>query len=307
MRDLIFADPFRCRMWKGHERLEELISEETCREEIASVSSHGQLLPALGRTLKQDPTHHFELIYGARRLFIARHLNMKLLLEVRDISDREAIIALDIENRQRKDFSPYERGRAMSSWLRDGTFSSQDELSRALHISAAQLSRLIALSQLPTVLVEAFPSPVDIYETWGRDLLKLWRDPPARTSLIASARAIAKETPRPSAPAVYQRLIRPAGMKCFTVAPRHDQIVKDSSGSPLFRVSVRRKDVAFLLPAHLMSTTAIAEIKQQVAKVLQQERENMRRRSASSVSSSSMKHVARKALGDELLQAIDNR
>jgi hypothetical protein len=195
----------------------------------------------------------------------------------------------------------------MSSWLRAGAFSSQDELSRALHISAAQISRLLALSQLPTVLVEAFPSPADIYETWGRDLLKLWRDPLARISLIASARAIAKETPRPSAPGVYQRLIRPPGMKCskcFIAAPSHDQIVKDSSGSPLFRVSVRRKDVAFLLPAHLMSTTAIAEIKQQVAKVLQQERENMRRRSATSVSSSSMKHVAREALGDELLQAI---
>jgi hypothetical protein len=67
-------------MWSHHERLEEHITEESCRAEIDSHSKHGQLMPVLGRLLKADLWHEVELIYGARRLFVARHLKRPLLV-----------------------------------------------------------------------------------------------------------------------------------------------------------------------------------------------------------------------------------
>src|SRR5580693_5669068 len=138
MSDAILVSPFECAIWKGHERLEDHINEETCRQEIKSVLAHGQKIPALARRMIGEPSYRYELIYGVRRLFIARHLNVPLLIQVRDLSDREAVIALDIENRQRKELSPYERGRSYSAWLRAGLFSSQDELAHVLKVSSSQ-------------------------------------------------------------------------------------------------------------------------------------------------------------------------
>jgi ParB family transcriptional regulator, chromosome partitioning protein len=115
MSTVVSISPFECKMWEMHDRMMSYITEKGCSSEIESVSKHRQLLPVLGRTLKDDPHYKVELIYGARRLFVARHLNIQLLVELRRLSDVEAIIAMDIENRVRKDVSPYERGLAVRS------------------------------------------------------------------------------------------------------------------------------------------------------------------------------------------------
>lgn len=277
MTHVISLNPFQCRMWKGHERLEEHINEVTCRGEIESVLAHGQLIPVLGRTLKRDIDHSHELVYGARRLFIARHLNLPLLAEVRDLSDRDAIIALDIENRQRKALSPYERGCGYNSWLRGGMISSQEELARVLNISASQVSRLLRLAQLPTVIISAFSSPTEICESWGRDLMEIWEDPERRSQLTASARAIVQESPKVgAAPAIYQRLMANSPQKAkgerVAVIGDHDEVIKNELGEPLFRVRVHLKDVALLLPASALSGAILSEIKTQVSGILQRGR-----------------------------------
>lgn len=276
MPNVVAVDPFRCRMWQGHERLEEGINEETCRAEIDSFLTHGQKLPVLGRVLKDDGTHDFELVYGARRLFVARHLNVLLSMEVRELTDREAIIALDIENRQRKELSPYERGRSYQLWLKNGFFPSQEALARALNISASQVSRLINLAQLPPVIINAFATPLEICESWGRDLLELWDDPRKKRVLIAAAQAISRDPVRRPAAAVFKRL---AVAACDTSDRRvsvqtdsRDEVVKGKDGSPLFRVRQHRNDTALLLPVHLVSPKTLSEIKQEVAQILHRAR-----------------------------------
>jgi ParB family transcriptional regulator, chromosome partitioning protein len=115
MTSIVSANPFQCRMWELHDRLEAFVTEQSCKLEIESFAKHGQLIPVLARPLPANNAHKFELIYGARRLFVARHLNAPLLLEVREMSDRQALIAMDLENRQRMDLSPYERGLSYSN------------------------------------------------------------------------------------------------------------------------------------------------------------------------------------------------
>src|SRR5688500_12250742 len=128
MKIVCHTDPFRCCMWELHDRLEVDITEESCKAEIESLRMHGQLIPVLGRRIKDDPDYDIELIYGARRLFAARNLNKQLAVELREISDREAILAMDVENRQRCEVSPFERGRSYVRWLQAGHFSSQEDL-----------------------------------------------------------------------------------------------------------------------------------------------------------------------------------
>ena len=276
MAEVMSVDPFCCRMWEGHARLEEHINEKTCRSEIDSFLSFGQQLPVLARTLKGDVTHQYELVYGARRLFVARHLNVPLLLEIRQVTDREATVALDIENRQRKEFSPYERGLSYIDWLRTGLFSSQEELSRTLNVSPSQVSRLIRLAQLPPVILNAFPSPLDICETWGRNLMELWDDPVRRPAMTALARTIAKSGEQQSAAVVFQSLIQAPDENRsrgeVMQLDSHDEVVKDPNGCPLFRVRQHRKDTALLLPTSSVTSNVLSEIIREVAEILHRAR-----------------------------------
>jgi ParB family chromosome partitioning protein len=141
-----------------------------------------------------DPSHDIELIYGARRLFVARHLNKSLQVELRELSDREAIVWMDIENRHRKDISPYERGLSYARWLQKGHLQSQEEIGRALKVSSSQVSRLLKLARLPSAIVAAFGSPIEICEGWGLELIEALEDPSRRQATMQAARATSSQT-----------------------------------------------------------------------------------------------------------------
>jgi ParB family chromosome partitioning protein len=274
MTETVSVSPFRCRMWNGHDRLDGYIDEHSCRDEIKSVLKHGQRLPVLGRRIHNDISHDIELIYGARRLFIARHLNLPLLIELREIADRDAIIALDIENRQRKELSPYERGRAFSAWLQAGHFDSQEDLAHVLNISASQVSRLLKLAELPAAVVSAFADPTQICENWAPELIELWNNHESKNHIIKAARSVSRESPQPSAATIYKRLLAAGVGRDYSgsAAINHDEVVTDDSGNPLFRVSTRTKDIALLLPAALLSNSCLSEIKVQITSILQRAR-----------------------------------
>jgi ParB family chromosome partitioning protein len=265
---IVSASPFRCKVWDLHHRLDHVIDENTCNAEICSFSEHGQLVAALGRPLHGDPDHDIELICGARRLFIARHLNVPLRVEVREMTNRAALIAMDIENRQRVDLSPYERGLSFARCLRAGYFESQEDLARALRISQSQVSRLLTLARLPSIVVSAFPNPMEIREGWGFDIDRALQDTRRRQATIARARALVSSTPRPSAVDVYQQLLAAtvAGRKVRTKS--RDEVVTDDDGMPLFRIRARAKTIAVLLPRDQISQDALDAVRDAVRDVL---------------------------------------
>jgi ParB/RepB/Spo0J family partition protein len=259
----------RCRMWPLHDRLVDHITAEACAAEIDSFSDHGQLVPALGRTLTGDPEFDIELIYGARRLYVARHVNMPLLVELREISDRDAVIAMDIENRQRLDVSPYERGLSYARWLDSGVFGSQDEIAEALKVSTSQVSRLLKLARLPEAITAAFATPVDICEGWGLDLVDAFEDPERTKGLVKKARALASAPRRPPALEVYRRLIADPGGDEKPKSLSRDEVVKDSNGIPLFRIRHQMHSVALVLPSQAMSADLLKHVCDAVSGVLQ--------------------------------------
>jgi ParB family transcriptional regulator, chromosome partitioning protein len=262
------VNPFRCRMWSLHDRLDEYLTEQSCKSEIESISRHGQLVPVLARSLHNDPNHDMELIFGARRLFVARHLNMLLRVQLRKLSDREALVAMDAENRHRKDISPYERGMSYARWLNAGHFGSQEEIARALGVSASQVSRLLKLARLPTVIVAAFPSAIDILEAWGIELSDAWERHELRPLLARTARLIAAKPERPSAKEVYEKLMSVAIGSRPVRAMKHDEVVVGDSGTPLFRIRRLRRAVVLSLPV-TVSTLTFEHIRKSVADILQ--------------------------------------
>jgi ParB family chromosome partitioning protein len=269
MPQIVPMNPFRCRMWDLHDRLEHLIVEDNCRAEISSFSKHGQLVAAIGRPLRGDPDHDIELICGARRLFVARHLNVPLLIDVREMTDRAAVIAMDIENRQRLDVSPYERSLSFARCLRAGYFESQDDLAKALKISQSQVSRLLTLARLPSVVVSAFSNPLEIREGWGPDLAAALQDVRKREATIARARTLASVLPKPAAVDVYQQLIAAFAPGRKVRTKPHDEVVTDLDGTPLFRIRTQEKAIAVLLPRDQMSQETLKAVRDAVRDVLQ--------------------------------------
>lgn len=266
------VNPFRCRVWDLHDRLEECVTEGTCKAEIESFMAHGQRVPTLGRPLHGDPDHDVELIYGTRRLFVARHLNMPLLVELREVSDMEAILAIDIENRQRLDVSPYERALSYSRWLAAGYFSSQDALAREFKISPAQVSRLLRLAKLPAVVVNAFATPLDLREEWGLSLGEALSDDRARDAIIRQARSIAAFEPRPIAREVFRALLAAAARGPKVRAKPRDDVVRDDDGRPLFRIRRQPKAIALLLPPEHVSARCLEEIQAAVSRIMKAHR-----------------------------------
>ena len=257
---IVSVNPFRCRMWSLHDRLEEQITEASCRAEIESIQRHGQLVPALGRRLKGEPMHDVELVYGARRLFVARHLNLPLKIELREMTDRDAIVAMDIENRQRQDISPYERGLSYARWLREGHFNSQDDIAAALRVSASHVSRLLKIARLPPVVVSAFNDIVEVREAWALEIAGALEDPEKRAATLKAAREISRMSPRPGAREVCRRLLAAPVTGRKPSAKRTHEVICDEKGKPLFRVRHERRAIALLLPIDRVSAVSLQEV-----------------------------------------------
>ena len=267
-RVLVSVNPFRCRVWAFHDRIEDHITEETCRAEIESFLDHGQLVPVLGRKIFADPDHDVGVIYGARRLFVARHLNRPLLVELRALSDKESVVAMDIENRQRSDVSPYERGVAYATWVRSGLFESQQDLAKTLKVSASQVTRLIHLSRLPPVVLAAFDTPNQICENWGLQLAEALSDEQRRVRVIHRARMLAQAHPRPPADAIYRQLVSSAQSTRARLQGR-DEAVRNSAGRILFRVRHQSASVSFVLPIRDASNNVIKRVRLLLTRVLE--------------------------------------
>jgi ParB family transcriptional regulator, chromosome partitioning protein len=248
---VLSVDPFRCRLWHLHDRLEESLCERACRAEIDSISRLGQIVPALGRRVSDDPDHDYELIYGARRWFAARHLAVPLRIQLCTLGDREALIAMDIENRQRCDLSPYERGMSYARWLQREIFSSQEEIARALGISTSAVSRLLKLARLPSIVVASFATPADMLENWGVALWEASIDRRRRPRLIRRARTLAAEARSRVPQDVYRELMAATRTLPRRQESTRDTIIRSDAGQPLFRIRRRAQGLTLVLPPRL--------------------------------------------------------
>lgn len=269
MTEITSVNPFRCRPWEFHDRLEQTVSESNCRAEIESFLKHGQLVPAVGRAIQGDPDYDIEIICGFRRLFVARHLNKPLLVELRQMSDAEAFIAMDIENRHRRDVSPYERGLSYLTCLRQKLYRSQEDIARALKVSPSQVSRLIKLAQLPSVIISAFRSPADLCESWAQDLEEVLSEPKSRERICARAREVAAMRVRPEPRAIMRELLRAAAPGRKAKVPQHDVVVTDRGGKSLFRIRHLANTIALILPVERMTANRLAQIRSMVVELLE--------------------------------------
>lgn len=198
-RPTIRLKPSECSIWSGNARDYSLLDEHRLRSLIDSILAEGgNRIPAVVRRTPQGELP-YELVTGTRRHWAIAWLNanhypdIELIAIIEDLDDEAAFRLADIENREREDISDLERGANYKAAVDRFYGGVQLRMAERLKISKSQLSRYIALTEIPPLLVSAFHSPMDLQAKYAEKLLPLLRDPTARGKLEAAADQIASE------------------------------------------------------------------------------------------------------------------
>ncbi len=101
--------------------------------------------------------------------------------------------------------------------LDDGLFSSQRKLSEAVGIDLSALGKSLNLARLPSIVVRAFPSPLDIQYRWAKPLTDaLAQD---GNGVLAKAESLSAMNDKPAAKIVFEHLVKGGPLGGRTVPP----------------------------------------------------------------------------------------
>ncbi|NML19135.1 ParB/RepB/Spo0J family partition protein [Azohydromonas caseinilytica] len=163
---------------------------EALKAEIADA--RGNVQPIKVRPLPQAQADRvrYEIVFGHRRHRACLELGLPVLAVVQELGDRDLFTEMDRENRARKSLSAYEQGLMYRRALEEGLFPSLRMLAAAVGADAGNVSRAIRVAELPTEVLAAFGSPLEVQFAWASPLAAaLERD---REAALAAARQAAQ-------------------------------------------------------------------------------------------------------------------
>lgn len=136
-------------------------SPDFARLKESIALSGGNAQPILVRQAEQGV---YEVAFGHRRHRACLELGLPVLAVVWDgaMSDMDLFLSMDRENRERKDPSAYEQGVSYLAALEGGLFPSQRRLAETLGVSHTWIRKAMMVAQLPTQIINAFSSPLDV-------------------------------------------------------------------------------------------------------------------------------------------------
>lgn len=198
-RPTIRLKPSECSVWPGNARDYASLTEARVRSLIDSVQAeNGNRIPVVVRRTPNAKLD-YELIIGTRRHWAISWLNanhypdIELVAIIEDLDDEAAFRLADIENREREDISDLERGmnyKAAVETYYDGVTS---QMANRIKLSNSTLARYIGLTEIPSTIVSAFASPMDLQVRHGDKLLPLIRNPRLIEAMETAAGLIAAE------------------------------------------------------------------------------------------------------------------
>lgn len=200
MRTTLSIQPDECTVWDGNPRDQPGLTVESCRSLIESIQAEGgNRIPVLVRLNPTGSERPYQLLVGSRRRFAVDWLNhngrpeLRLTALVVDLSDEEAFRLADIENRERADISELDRACSYQAAVDRFYGGVQSRMAEALNLSNSQLSRLLALAQLPEEIVAAFATKDELRVRYSELLTPLLRRPEQRERMIAEAVLVGKQ------------------------------------------------------------------------------------------------------------------
>lgn len=245
-----------CKPWHLANRLREYLTPDSCADLIESLQKVGQQIPALVR--KSNNGEGYELICGARRLFACEHLGIKIKAAIVDLSDKDALLAMDAENRPREDISPYERACDYKRWVDMGIYKNYTEIMFGIGVKKAWFSQLMSLADLHIDIIKAFGHPANLKTTWGYELqLICKKDPALESSMLQAARSM---TGQLLPPASVFKILKNVSADIKLKTTKSSIWVKDNTGKKLFKIRYSTSGRAQLAFSKKLSVDVIDKI-----------------------------------------------
>lgn len=131
----------------------------------------GNVQPISVRSLADQPGK-YEIVFGHRRHRACSELGIPVsaTIDTNTVSDHELFSAMDRENRERADLSPYEQGAMYRRALDEKLYPSNRRLAEALGVSHTWVANVLLVADLPAPVVECFRSPLDIQHRHAKTL-----------------------------------------------------------------------------------------------------------------------------------------
>lgn len=170
----------------------------------------------------------YEIVFGHRRHEACLQLGLPVLAVVDNLDDRALFVEMDRENRAREDLSAWEQGVMYVRALDGGLFPSARQMAAALGVDPSNLGKAIALARLPSVVIGAFASPLDLQFRWVPALNQALETD--RALLETRASAIAAARGAMTAKQVFETLVKPPEKGGGTVPPPADSHVIELDG-----------------------------------------------------------------------------
>lgn len=235
----------------------------TLKEEIQAAG--GNIQPIKVRPMPTGANDgKFEVVYGHRRHRACLELGLPVLALVDSINDRLLFIEMDRENRQRADLRPYEQGEMYRRALESGLFPSMRKMAEEIGVPLSQVSKAHQIASLPSSVLEAFPSPLDIQFRWGQVLADAFKAQPERVDKVAAELVNRKGLDKaPTAPEVFELLTDM--VKRESPQP---ELIRALSGNATAKVSRRGDMLLIEMHAESLSDQALVRIKSEIAKLM---------------------------------------
>lgn len=131
----------------------------------------GNVQPIAVRVLIDQPGR-YEIVFGHRRHRACSELGIPVLatIDTSAVSDHELFSAMDRENRERADLSPYEQGTMYRRALDEKLYQSNRRLAEALGVSHTWVANVLLVADLPAPVVECFRSPLEIQHRHAKSI-----------------------------------------------------------------------------------------------------------------------------------------
>ena len=143
--------------------VDRLDADDDLEAMIASIRDYGQQVPVL---LRHSPNieGRYEVVYGRRRVAALKALGQPVRAMIRDLKDRELIIAQGQENTARKDLSFVEKANFARQMV--GLGFDRKVVCDALHIDKTVISRMLKVTEdIPQEVIRAIGAAPSV----GRD------------------------------------------------------------------------------------------------------------------------------------------
>ncbi|MFV0361293.1 plasmid partitioning protein RepB [Tropicimonas sp.] len=213
----------------------------------ASIREHGQQVPVLVRPHPDHP-ERYQIVYGRRRVLALRDLGQPVKAMIRDLDDRELVVAQGQENTVRKDLTFIEKAN-FSRQMRDAGYG-RKVICEALNVDKTQMSRLLQVADAlgPDLIAVIGAAPAIGRDRWLKLVEALRVSGTDPDTAMAHANLAGGPTSNDRFEALLNALTLPLRRQAAAEAGGEAIVLRSDSGAEIGRLTRRRGATTVTIP-----------------------------------------------------------